>query len=132
MITGSIVAMVTPMHPGGAIDWDGLEQLVDYHITQGSDGIVSVGTTGESATLNHEEHGEVIAHTVKAVDGRLPVIGGTGSNSTAESIALTQIAKSAGVAACLVVVPYYNKPPQEGLYQHFRSIAEAVDIPQIL
>ncbi|MBO68781.1 MAG: 4-hydroxy-tetrahydrodipicolinate synthase [Acidiferrobacteraceae bacterium] len=132
MIKGSIVAMVTPMHPNGAIDWKGLERLVDYHITQGTDAIVSVGTTGESATLNPEEHAEVIAHTVKAVDGRLPVIGGTGSNSTAESIALTKSAQLAGVTACLLVVPYYNKPPQEGLYQHFRSIAEAVDIPQIL
>ena len=132
MLTGSMVAMVTPMNGDGSIDWAGLERLVEHHVGQGTDAIVSVGTTGESATLNHGEHAEVIERTVKAVAGRIPVIGGTGSNSTEESIALTRTAQQAGVRACLLVVPYYNKPPQEGLYRHFRSIAEAVSVPQIL
>jgi len=132
MLTGSMVAMVTPMNEEGAVDWSALEGLVEHHISQGTDGIVSVGTTGESATLDHEEHGEVITRTVKVVAGRIPVIGGTGANSTTEAIALTQRAVDAGVDACLLVVPYYNKPPQEGLYQHFKAIAEAVAIPQIL
>ena len=132
MLTGSMVAMVTPMNEQGAVDWSALEGLVEHHISQGTDGIVSVGTTGESATLDHEEHGEVITRTVKVVAGRIPVIGGTGANSTTEAIALTQRAVDAGVDACLLVVPYYNKPPQEGLYQHFKAIAEAVAIPQIL
>ncbi len=132
MLTGSMVAMVTPMNGDGSIDWAGLERLVEHHVGQGTDAIVSVGTTGESATLDHGEHAEVIERTVKAVAGRIPVIGGTGSNSTEESIALTRTAQQAGVSACLLVVPYYNKPPQEGLYQHFRSIAEAVSVPQIL
>jgi len=132
MLTGSMVAMVTPMNGDGSIDWAGLERLVEHHVGQGTDAIVSVGTTGESATLDHGEHAEVIGRTVKAVAGRIPVIGGTGSNSTEESIALTRTAQQAGVRACLLVVPYYNKPPQEGLYQHFRSIAEAVSVPQIL
>ena len=132
MLTGSMVAMVTPMNGDGSIDWAGLERLIEHHVDQGTDAIVSVGTTGESATLNHGEHAEVIERTVKAVAGRIPVIGGTGSNSTEESIALTRTAQQAGVRACLLVVPYYNKPPQEGLYQHFRSIAEAVSVPQIL
>ncbi len=132
MLTGSMVAMVTPMNGDGSIDWAGLERLIEHHVGQGTDAIVSVGTTGESATLDHGEHVEVIERTVKAVAGRIPVIGGTGSNSTEESIALTRTAQQAGVRACLLVVPYYNKPPQEGLYQHFRSIAEAVSVPQIL
>ena len=132
MLTGSMVAMVTPMNGDGSIDWAGLERLIEHHVDQGTDAIVSVGTTGESATLDHGEHAEVIERTVKAVAGRIPVIGGTGSNSTEESIALTRTAQQAGVSACLLVVPYYNKPPQEGLYQHFRSIAEAVSVPQIL
>ena len=132
MLTGSMVAMVTPMNGDGSIDWAGLERLIEHHVGQGTDAIVSVGTTGESATLDHGEHAEVIERTVKAVAGRIPVIGGTGSNSTEESIALTRTAQQAGVSACLLVVPYYNKPPQEGLYQHFRSIAEAVSVPQIL
>ncbi len=132
MLTGSMVAMVTPMNERGAVDWPALEGLVEHHISQGTDGIVSVGTTGESATLDHEEHGEVISRTVQAVAGRIPVIGGTGANSTSEAIALTQHAMDAGVDACLLVVPYYNKPPQEGLYQHFKAIAEAVATPQIL
>ena len=132
MLTGSMVAMVTPMNGDGSIDWAGLERLIEHHVDQGTDAIVSVGTTGESATLDDGEHAEVIGRTVKAVAGRIPVIGGTGSNSTEESIALTRTAQQAGVRACLLVVPYYNKPPQEGLYQHFRSIAEAVSVPQIL
>jgi len=132
MFTGSMVAMVTPMHDDGSVDWTALERLVDHHVAEGTDAIVSVGTTGESATLNHDEHGEVIARTVKAVAGRIPVIGGTGANSTAEAISLTRHAAEVGVDACLLVVPYYNKPPQEGLYQHFKAIADAVSIPQIL
>lgn len=132
MFTGSMVAMVTPMHDDGGVDWDALERLVEHHIAQATDAIVSVGTTGESATLDHDEHGEVIARTVKAVAGRIPVIGGTGANSTSEAISLTRAAADAGVDACLLVVPYYNKPPQEGLYQHFKAIAEAAAVPQIL
>ena len=132
MFTGSMVAMVTPMHDDGGVDWDALERLVEHHIAQATDAIVSVGTTGESATLDHDEHGEVITRTVKAVAGRIPVIGGTGANSTSEAISLTRSAADAGVDACLLVVPYYNKPPQEGLYQHFKAIAEAVAVPQIL
>jgi len=132
MFTGSMVAMVTPMHDDGSVDWTALERLVEHHIAQGTDAIVSVGTTGESATLGHDEHGDVIARTVKAAAGRIPVIGGTGANSTSEAISLTRNAADAGVDACLLVVPYYNKPPQEGLYQHFKAIAEAVAVPQIL
>ena len=132
MFTGSMVAMVTPMHDDGSVDWTALEGLVNHHVAEGTDAIVSVGTTGESATLNHDEHGEVIARTVKAAAGRIPVIGGTGANSTAEAISLTHHAAEVGVDACLLVVPYYNKPPQEGLYQHFKAIADAVSIPQIL
>ena len=132
MFTGSMVAMVTPMNTDGSVDWPALEKLVEHHIAQGTDAIVSVGTTGESATLDHNEHAEVIERTVKAVAGRIPVIGGTGANSTSEAILLTERAVAAGVDGCLLVVPYYNKPPQEGLYQHFRAIAEAVAIPQIL
>ena len=132
MLTGSMVAMVTPMGDDGSVDWVGLERLVNHHVEQGTDAIVSVGTTGESATLDHHEHIEVIGRTVDAAAGRIPVIGGTGANSTAEAIALTRDAAAAGVTACLLVVPYYNKPPQEGLFQHFSSIAAAVAIPQIL
>ena len=132
MLTGSMVAMVTPMNDDGSVDWASLERLVGHHVEQGTDAIVSVGTTGESATLNHDEHIEVIAATVKAVNGKIPVIGGTGANSTAEAIALTRDAEKLGVDACLLVVPYYNKPPQEGLYQHFKAIAESAAIPQIL
>ena len=132
MFTGSMVAIVTPMNTDGLVDWPALEKLVEHHIAQGTDAIVSVGTTGESATLDHNEHAEVIERTVKAVAGRIPVIGGTGANSTSEAILLTERAAAAGVDGCLLVVPYYNKPPQEGLYQHFRTIAEAVAIPQIL
>jgi len=132
MIEGSIVALVTPMDEDGSLDVAGLRKLVEFHIEQGTDGIVAVGTTGESATLNPEEHCEVIRLVIEQVKGRIPVIAGTGSNSTAEAIVLTQEAKAVGADACLLVTPYYNKPTQEGLYQHHKAIAEAVDIPQIL
>jgi 4-hydroxy-tetrahydrodipicolinate synthase len=132
MFQGSIVAMVTPMRADGAVDDAALARLVEFHVENGTDGIVAVGTTGESATLDHAEHGEVIARVVELAHGRLPVIGGTGANSTAEAISLTRHARDAGVAACLLVTPYYNKPTQEGLYRHFASIADTVDYPQIL
>ncbi len=132
MIRGSIVALVTPMTPDGAIDEQALARLVDWHVEQGTDAIVSVGTTGESATLDEKEHCHVIRRTVELADGRIPVIAGTGANSTSEAIALTRCAKEAGADACLLVTPYYNKPTQEGLYQHHKAVAEAVDIPQIL
>ena len=133
MITGSIVALVTPMHAGSLdIDWPSLKGLVEWHIEQGTNGIVAVGTTGESATLNVTEHKQVIRVVVEQVAGRIPVIAGTGANSTAEAIILTKAAKEAGADACLLVTPYYNKPTQEGLYQHYKAIAEAVDIDQIL
>ncbi len=132
MITGSIVALVTPMHPDGAVDFDSLARLVEWHIAEGTDAIVAVGTTGESATLDVDEHTEVISRVVKTSAGRVPVIGGTGANSTAEAIELTQAAKGAGVDACLSVTPYYNKPPQEGLYRHYKAIAEAVEVPLIM
>jgi 4-hydroxy-tetrahydrodipicolinate synthase len=132
MIQGSIVALVTPMAKSGAVDKESLLRLVEFHIQQGTDGLVAVGTTGESATLDDEEHCEVIRLTVQYANGRLPVIAGTGSNSTAEAINLTQKAKDLGADACLIVTPYYNKPTQEGLYLHYKAISEAVDIPQIL
>ena len=132
MIAGSMVALVTPMDAQGRLDWDALSKLVDFHLQEGTNAIVAVGTTGESATLDVNEHIEVIRHVVKQVAGRIPVIAGTGANSTREAIELTTNAKAAGADACLLVTPYYNKPTQEGLYQHFRTIAEAVDIPQIL
>ena len=126
MITGSLVALVTPMHPNGDIHWEHLDKLVDFHIENGTHGIVAVGTTGESATLDPEEHCKTIGHIIKRVNGRIPVIAGTGGNSTREAIVLTSAAHKLGADACLLVVPYYNKPTQEGLYQHFRTIAEAV------
>ncbi|HZP11326.1 MAG TPA: 4-hydroxy-tetrahydrodipicolinate synthase [Nevskiaceae bacterium] len=132
MITGSIVALVTPMYPDGAVDFDSLAGLVEWHIAEGTDAIVAVGTTGESATLGVDEHIEVIRRIVELSQKRVPVIGGTGANSTTEAIELTEAAKGAGVDACLLVTPYYNKPPQEGLYQHYKKIAESVDIPIIL
>ena len=132
MIQGSIVALVTPMYENGAIDKESLEKLVIYHIDQGTDALVAVGTTGESATLSEDEHCEVIKTIVEYVSGRIPVIAGTGSNSTTEAINLTHKAQQAGADACLIVTPYYNKPTQEGLYLHYKTIAEAVDIPQIL
>ena len=132
MIQGSIVALVTPMDNSGAIDFDRLKSLVAFHIEQGSDALVAVGTTGESATLDESEHCTVIKAVVDYADGRIPVIAGTGANSTREAINLTQKAKQAGADACLIVTPYYNKPTQQGLYLHHKAIAEAVDIPQIL
>ncbi|CAI3789466.1 4-hydroxy-tetrahydrodipicolinate synthase [Pseudomonas sp. MM227] len=132
MIAGSMVALVTPMDAQGRLDWDSLSKLVDFHLKEGTHAIVAVGTTGESATLDYEEHIKVIEHVVKQVNGRIPVIAGTGANSTREAVELTRNAKKAGADACLLVTPYYNKPTQEGLYQHFKHIAEAVDIPQIL
>ena len=132
MISGSLVALVTPMDSRGNLDWQALDRLIEFHLNEGTDGIVAVGTTGESATLDMEEHKEVIRRVVDKVAGRIPVIAGTGANSTSEAVELTQDARSVGADACLLVTPYYNKPTQEGLYQHFRFIAEAVDIPQIL
>ena len=132
MIKGSMVALVTPMKADGSVDEQALAKLVDWHIEQGTAAIVSMGTTGESATLDTEEHCAVIRKTVRMVAGRIPVIGGTGANSTTEAIDLTNCAKEAGADACLLVTPYYNQPTQEGLYLHHLAIAEAVDIPQIL
>ncbi len=132
MISGSIVALVTPMDAQGALDWESLTRLVDFHVREGTNAIVAVGTTGESATLDVDEHVAVIRHVVREVAGRIPVIAGTGANSTREAIELTASAKAAGADACLLVTPYYNKPTQEGLYLHHKAIAEAVAIPQIL
>ena len=132
MISGSMVALVTPMHSDGSIDWQALARLIDWHVEQGTDGIVAVGTTGESATLAMDEHKMVIKACVDQVAGRMKVIAGTGANSTAEAIELTEVAREVGADACLLVTPYYNKPTQEGLYQHYMAIANAVAIPQIL
>jgi len=132
MITGSLVAIVTPMLEDGRLDIPRFKALIDWHIAEGTDGIVVVGTTGESPTVGFDEHKELIHVAVAHAAGRIPIVAGTGANSTAEAIELTESAKRAGAAACLSVVPYYNKPTQEGLYRHFRAIAEAVDIPNIL
>jgi 4-hydroxy-tetrahydrodipicolinate synthase len=132
MISGSLVALVTPMHDDGTVDWESLDSLLRMHMEQGTGGIVAVGTTGESATLSVSEHCDVIARSVAAVAGRIPVIAGTGANNTTEAIELTAAAQRVGADACLLVTPYYNKPTQEGLYRHFRKIAESVPIPQIL
>lgn len=132
MITGSIVALATPMHDNGDIDWENLDRLVEFHIKEGTDAIVAVGTTGESATLNTKEHCAVMERVIKTVAGRIPVIAGTGANSTSEAIELTQEAKHLGADACLLVTPYYNKPTQEGLFLHHQAIAKAVDLGQIL
>jgi len=132
MMEGSLVALVTPMQPDGTLDLESLRRLIEFHLAEGTDGIVAVGTTGESATLDEDEHCEVIRLTIEQVGGRVPVIAGTGANSTTEAIALTREAKELGADACLLVTPYYNKPTQEGLYRHYRAVAEAVDIPQIL
>lgn len=132
MFTGSLVAIVTPMFEDGRLDLDALKKLIDFHVDAGTDGIVIVGTTGESPTVNVDEHCLLIKTTVEYVAKRVPVIAGTGANSTAEAIELTAKAKSLGADACLLVAPYYNKPSQEGLYQHFKAVAEAVAIPQIL
>ncbi len=132
MITGSIVALATPMEESGAVDWPALEKLVEMHIEKGTDSIVAMGTTGESATLDTKDHLKVIGQIVKWVNGRIPVIAGTGANSTSEAIYLTQQAEKLGADAALLVTPYYNKPTQEGLYLHHKAIAENAKIPQIL
>lgn len=132
MYGGSIVALVTPMRSSGEVDFGSLERLVDFHVQNATDGIVAVGTTGESATLSVEEHIDVVRRVVRLAANRLPVIAGTGANSTAEAVELTRRAAEEGVDACLLVTPYYNKPTQEGLYRHYRTVAEAVSIPQIL
>lgn len=132
MLTGSLVAIVTPMGQDGKLDFVRFRALMDWHIAEGTDAIVVVGTTGESPTVDFDEHKELIRVAVEHAAGRIPVVAGTGGNSTAEAIELSVSAKKAGATASLSVVPYYNKPTQEGLYRHFRSIAEAVDIPQIL
>ena len=129
---GSSVALITPMFNDGEVDYASLENLIDFHIDSGTSSIVSVGTTGESATIGVHEHLHVIEHTIEYAAKRIPVIAGTGANSTSEAIELTQKAKSLGADACLLVTPYYNKPTQEGLYQHFKLIAETVDIDQLL
>jgi len=131
-LTGSMVALITPMYENGDVDFSALEKLVNFHIESGTKAIVSVGTTGESATLNHDEHIEVMKKTIEFSNGRIPVIAGTGANSTSEAIELTQAAKDMNADACLLVTPYYNKPTQEGLYQHYKKIAESVEIDQIL
>lgn len=136
MLRGSLVAIVTPMRSGTApdtpLDREALERLIEFHLEQGGDGIVAVGTTGESATLTPDEHCRMLEWIVDLVGGRAPVIAGTGANSTLEALELTRYAKEAGADACLLVTPYYNKPTQEGLYRHFKHIAEQVAIPQIL
>lgn len=132
MITGSLVAIITPMHEDGSLDLPTLRKLIDWHIEEGTDGIVIVGTTGESPTVSKEEHCDLIRIAVEQVAGRVPVIAGTGGNSTEEAIELSKYAKAVGADASLQVVPYYNRPTQEGMYQHFKAIAEAVDIPVIL
>jgi len=132
MFTGSIVAIVTPMHADGAVDFAALDRLVEFHIENRTDGIVAVGTTGESATLSVEEHIDVVKRVVATARRRVPVIAGTGANSTTEAIELTKLSKQAGADACLLVTPYYNKPTQEGLFRHFKLIAQTVAIPQIL
>jgi 4-hydroxy-tetrahydrodipicolinate synthase len=132
MFHGSMVALVTPMTPDGSVDDPALTALVEFHVAHGTDAIVAVGTTGESATLDFPEHCAVMRRVVTLAAGRVPVIGGTGANSTSEAISLTRAAMEAGVDACLLVTPYYNKPTQEGLFQHFKAVAEAVAVPQIL
>jgi 4-hydroxy-tetrahydrodipicolinate synthase len=131
-LTGAMVALITPMFEDGSVDFDALANLVEFHIKSGTKAIVSMGTTGESATLNQDEHIEVMQKTIEFAKGRIAIIAGTGANSTAEAIELTQAAKVLGANAVLLVTPYYNKPTQEGLYQHYKAIAEAVDIDQIL
>ena len=131
-LRGSLVALVTPMTASGAIDWPALAGLVDWHLESGMHGIVPVGTTGESATLTHAEQKQVIEAVVRRVDGRVPVVAGTGANATAEAIEFTRAAQGDGADYCLSVTPYYNKPTQEGLYRHYCAIAEAVDLPMVL
>ncbi len=131
-IVGSIVALVTPMHPDGSVDYDGLRRLIDWHIAEGTDCIGVVGTTGESPTVSVQEHCEIIRVAVEHARGRVPIMAGAGGNATAEAIELSKYAKQVGADCTLQVVPYYNKPSQEGIYQHFKAIAEAVDIPVVL
>ncbi len=131
-IAGSIVALVTPMHDDGSVDYDGLRKLIDWHVAEGTDCVGVVGTTGESPTVTVEEHCEIIRVAVEHAKGRVPIMAGTGGNSTAEAIELTRYAKKVGADCTLSVVPYYNKPSQEGIYRHFKAIAEAVDIPTVL
>lgn len=131
-IQGSIVAIVTPMFEDGSVDWKGLEKLVEWHIAQGTNSIVAVGTTGEASTLSMTEHTQVIKEIIRVANKRIPIIAGTGANSTHEAIELTKEAKELGADAALLVTPYYNKPTQEGLYQHYKAVAEAVDLPIIL
>ena len=131
-LQGSFVALVTPMSADGSLDYESLESLIDWHIQSGTNGIVAVGTTGESATVSVMEHLKIVEHTIEFVDGRIPVIAGTGANSTQEALELTQTAASLGADFALIVTPYYNKPNQEGLYQHYMKIADSVEIPQIL
>ena len=132
IIQGSIVALVTPMFEDGSVDWKGLEKLVEWHIAQGTNSIVAVGTTGEASTLNMAEHTQVIKEVIRVANKRIPIIACTGANSTHEAIELTKEAKELGADAALLVTPYYNKPTQEGLFQHYKAIAEAVDLPIIL
>ncbi len=132
MFKGSLVAIVTPMQDDGSLDLPALKRLIDWHVADGTDGIVVVGTTGESPTVNHDEHCALIKTTVAHAAKRIPVIAGTGANSTAEAIELMQYAKSVGADGCLSVVPYYNRPTQEGLYRHFKAQAEAVDLPMLM
>ncbi|MFP4160493.1 MAG: 4-hydroxy-tetrahydrodipicolinate synthase [Ectothiorhodospira sp.] len=132
MFHGSMVALVTPMNEDGSLNREAMEGLVEFHVDRGTDAIVAVGTTGESATLDITEHCAVVRQVVECARGRVPVIAGTGANATAEAIELTRLAMEAGADACLLVTPYYNKPTQEGLYRHFRAVAEAVPLPQIL
>ncbi len=132
MLTGSLVAIATPMHPDGALDLATYRKLIDFHVANGTAAIVAVGTTGESPTVTVDEHCELIRTAVEHAAGRVPVIAGTGGNSTAEAIELTKFAQSVGASACLSVVPYYNKPPQEGLFRHFSTIAAKVDLPMLL
>jgi len=132
MFSGSIVALVTPFNPDGEVDFDSLKKLVEYHVAAGSDGLVAVGTTGESATLTVEEHVKVVTKMVEFSAGRIPIIAGTGANATHESVTFSRLLNGSGIAGCLSVTPYYNKPTQEGLYQHYKAIAEVSDVPQIL
>ncbi len=132
LFSGSIVALVTPMDNAGEVNYSELEALVNFHIEAGTDAIVSVGTTGESATLSIDENVKVILKTVEYAAGRIPIIAGTGANATSEAITMTKLLHGSGVVGCLSVVPYYNKPTQEGMYQHFKAIAESTDLPQIL
>ncbi|KJY81470.1 dihydrodipicolinate synthase [Vibrio galatheae] len=132
MFSGSIVALITPFNLDGEVDYVSLKKLVDYHVAAGSNGIVAVGTTGESSTLTIEEHVKVVMKTVEFADGRIPVIAGTGANATHESVTFSRLLNNSGIAGCLSVTPYYNKPTQEGLFQHYKAIAEESDVPQIL